>query len=93
MDTFAPVARMTTGRFDFELAVMLTLHVSGIDFTNAFLNAPINYEIYVNPPPGFPPLPKETKKRIQSEQDVNENRNSDKVGVLDVPGMGYGLFA
>ena len=57
MDTYAPVARMTTVRFVFALAVMLSLHVSGIDFTNAFLNAPLYDEIYVNAPPGCPPLP------------------------------------
>ena len=26
------------------------------------------------------------------EQDVDENTNSDKLGVFDVPGKGYGLF-
>ena len=57
MDTYAPVARMTTVRFVLALAVILTLHVSGIDFTNAFLNAPLNDEIYVNAPPGCTPLP------------------------------------
>ena len=51
MDTCAPVARMTTMRFVFALAVMLTLHVSGMDFTNAFLSAPLYDEIYVNAPP------------------------------------------
>ena len=48
MDTYAPVVGMTTVRFVFAVAVMLTLHVSGIDFTNAFLNAPLNDEIHVN---------------------------------------------
>ena len=39
-------------RFVFTLAVMLTLHVSGIGFSNALLNAPLNDKINVNAPPG-----------------------------------------
>ena len=39
MDACLPVAQITTVRFVFALAVMLTLHVSGIVFTNAFDNA------------------------------------------------------
>ena len=57
MCTYAPVAQRTTVRFVFALAVMLTLHASGIDFTNSFFNAPLNDKIYVNAPPGFFPLP------------------------------------
>jgi len=57
MDTYAPVARMTTVRFTLALSVLLNLKVSGADFTNAFLNAPLSEDIYVNPPPGCPPLP------------------------------------
>ena len=57
MDTYAPVARMTTVRFTLALSVLLNLKVSGADFTNAFLNAPLTEDIYVNPPPGCPPLP------------------------------------
>ena len=52
MDTYAPVARITTVRFVFALAVLLSLHVSGIDFTNAILIAPLHDDIYVNAPPG-----------------------------------------
>ena len=47
---------MTTVRFVFALSVMLTLHVSGIDFTYACLNALLYDEIYVNVPSGCPPL-------------------------------------
>ena len=57
MDTYAPVARFTTVRFVFALAVMFTLHVSGIDFTNDSLNAFLYDEIYVNARPGSPTLP------------------------------------
>ena len=41
MDRYAPVASVTTVRSVFALAVMLTFHVSGVNFTNAFLNAPL----------------------------------------------------
>ena len=57
MDTYAPVPRMTTVRFLFALAVTFTVDVSGIDFTNTFLNVPLYDAIYVNAPPGCPPLP------------------------------------
>ena len=57
IDTYAPVARMTTVRFTLALAVLLNLKLSGVDFTNAFLNADLHEDIYVNPPPGCPPLP------------------------------------
>ena len=57
IDTYAPVARMTTVRYILALSVLLSLHVSSVDFTNAFLNATISEDIYVSEPPGSPPLP------------------------------------
>ena len=57
MDTYAPVARMTTVRFILALSVLLPLKVSTIDFQNAFLNAPLSDDIYVHAPPGSDPLP------------------------------------
>ena len=52
VDTYAPVARMTSVRYTLAMAAMLGLQVSGIDFTNAFLNAPLIEDVYVNAPPG-----------------------------------------
>ena len=57
MDTYAPVARMTTVRYVLALSVLLALRVSTIDFQNAFLNAPLTDDIYVHAPPGCEPLP------------------------------------
>ena len=54
MDTYAPLARMTTVRFVFALALLLSIPVSDIDFMNAFLNAPLRDDIYDNAPPGCP---------------------------------------
>ena len=65
IDTYAPVARMTTVRFTLALSVLLSLRVSGIDFCNAFLNAPLTEDIYVNPPPGCPPLPQGYVYKLQ----------------------------
>ena len=38
------------------LAALLNLYVSGVDFTNAFLNAPLDEDVYVSAPPSQPPL-------------------------------------
>ena len=56
IDAYAPVARMTTVRSTLALSVLLRLRVSGVDFTNAFLNASLTEDIYVNPSPGCPPF-------------------------------------
>ena len=52
-------------RFTLALSVLLNLKVSGVDFTNAFLNANLNEDIYVNPPPGCPPLPRGYVYKLQ----------------------------
>ena len=56
MDTYAPVPRMTTVRFVFALALVMSLHVSGFDFMNEFLNAASHDDIYVIFQPGCPSL-------------------------------------
>ena len=56
-DTYAPVARMATLRYVLALACLLNLKTSSCDFTNAFLNAELKEDVYVNAPPGSPPLP------------------------------------
>ena len=56
-DTYAPVARMATLRYVLALATLLQLQTSSCDFTNAFLNAELKEDVYVNAPPGSPPLP------------------------------------
>ena len=56
-DTYAPVARMATLRYVLALACLLNLKTSSCDFTNAFLNAELKEDVYVNAPPGSAPLP------------------------------------
>ena len=64
-DTYAPVARMTTVRFVLAVSVLLSLDISGVDFTNAFLNAPLDHEVYVGAPPGRDALPHGMVYRLQ----------------------------
>ena len=65
MDTYAPVARLTTVRYVLAMSVLLNLQVSGIDFTNAFLNSPLTDDVYVSAPPGCKPLPEGYVYKLQ----------------------------
>ena len=53
-DTYAPVATL---RYVLALTSLLLLQTSSCDFTNAFLNAELHEDVYINAPPGSPPLP------------------------------------
>ena len=64
-DTYAPVARMATLRYVLALACLLRLQTSSCDFTNAFLNAELKEDVYVNAPPGTPPLPEGYVYKLQ----------------------------
>ena len=64
-DTYAPVARMATLRYVLALASLLQLQTSSCDFTNAFLNAELKEDVYVNAPPGSPPLPEGYVYKLQ----------------------------
>ena len=64
-DTYAPVARMATLRYVLALACLLHLRTSSCDFTNAFLNAELKEDVYVNAPPGTPPLPEGYVYKLQ----------------------------
>ena len=64
-DTYAPVARMCTLRYVLALACLLGLHTSSCDFTNAFLNAELKEDVYINAPPGTPKLPKGYVYKLQ----------------------------
>ena len=64
-DTYAPVARMCTLRYVLALACLLGLHTSSCDFTNAFLNAELKEDVYINAPPGTPELPKGYVYKLQ----------------------------
>ena len=64
-DTYAPVARMATLRYVLALACLLRLQTSSCDFTNAFLNAELKEDVYLNAPPGSPPLPEGYVYKLQ----------------------------
>jgi len=52
-DTFAPTARITSIRMLLQIAVQYGLTVHQMDVKTAYLNAPIDCEIYVDQPEGF----------------------------------------
>ena len=52
-ETFSPTARMTSVRILMQLAVQYDLIVHQLDVKTAYLNAPIDQEIYVEQPEGF----------------------------------------
>lgn len=61
-DTFSPVARHSTLRILFSLAVQHNMSIEHIDVTTAFLNANLNETIYMEQPPGF--VTEENKVRM-----------------------------
>ena len=52
-DTFAPTARITSVRTLMQIAVQHDLVVHQLDVKTAYLNAPIDCEIFVDQPEGF----------------------------------------
>ena len=52
-ETFSPTARMSSVRILAQLAVQYDLHVHQMDVKSAYLNAPIDCEIYMEQPQGF----------------------------------------
>ena len=52
-ETFSPTARLSSVRILASLAVNMDMHVHQLDFKTAYLNAPIDYDIFVEQPVGF----------------------------------------
>ena len=52
-ETFSPTADLTSVRVVLQKAVQENLLVHQMDVKTAFLHAPIDYEIYINPPEGY----------------------------------------
>ena len=53
-ETFAPTLRYTTLRVLLSLACSLDLEIEQFDVVTAFLNADVDEDIYMHPPPGLP---------------------------------------
>ena len=56
-ETFAPVIRYESVRLFLAIAARHHLQVHQMDVTTAFLNSPIDKEIFVKPPPGYDLVP------------------------------------
>ena len=51
--TFSPTTNLTTIRMLLQIASQYDLNIHQMDVKNAYLNAPIDCEIYITPPEGF----------------------------------------
>ena len=52
-ETFTPTTNMASIRLLLQIAVHYDLLIHHMDVKSAYLNAPLDYEIYVKPPEGF----------------------------------------
>ena len=52
-ETFSPTAKMTTIRILIDLSVRYNLIIHQLDACSAYLQAKINYDIYIEQPEGF----------------------------------------
>ena len=50
-ETFSPVAKLVTFRIFLTLAAVYDLKLGSMDVKTAFLNAPLQEEVWVKPPP------------------------------------------
>ena len=56
-DTYAPVAHLTSFRVIYAPCVLLQFVIDDMDVDVAFLNATLQEDVYIKPPPGYPALP------------------------------------
>ena len=61
-ETFSPTARITSIRMLLQLALQDNLIVHQMDVSSAYLNAPIDCEIFIEQPEGFVEFGKDGKK-------------------------------
>jgi hypothetical protein len=61
-DTFAPVAKMKSIKLLLSIASHYKMQMKQLDYSTAFLNAPLRETVYLKIPPGIPHLPGEVWK-------------------------------
>lgn len=89
-ETFAPVGKMPSFRLLFSYAVQHGKQIHHLDVSTAFLAAPLDEEIFMQIPPGFPHLPDTNPPPIQLENNNSVGPNGRPM-VMRLLKAAYGL--
>lgn len=89
-ETFAPVGKMASFRLLFAHALQEGREIHHLDVSTAFLAAPLDEEIYMQIPPGFPHLPADDPPPIQLQSLPDRGPNGRPM-VMRLLKAAYGL--
>lgn len=89
-DTFAPVGKMPSFRLLFSKAVQEGRQIHHLDVSTAFLAAPLEEEIFMQIPPGFPDLPAEHPEELNLDHKHRTGPNGRPI-VIRLLRAAYGL--